>query len=97
MLIDAARSESDHFGILACFLERHAAVRADGDCFPGLQPNARDINELTHRAVWPILPSAEMYTGTVRFGPSNVRNNPYAFAAASQVSKVHSCRSARLR
>jgi len=72
MLVDAVRSESDHFRILAGFLERRAAVRADGDCFAGLQPKAWDIDELTHRAVRPILPSAEMYTGSVRFGPSDV-------------------------
>ena len=97
MLVDAVRTKSDHFGIFTCFLERCATVRAVGDSFPGLQPNARDKDELTHRVVRPVLPGAEVHTCTVRFGPSNVRNNPYTFAAASQVSKVHSRCSARLR
>jgi hypothetical protein len=80
MLVHAVCLESSHPKILACFLERCAAIRTGGNGIPRLHPNVRKVNLLTERIVVPFLQFAEVDTRTVHSRPRNARNHSYEFS-----------------
>lgn len=83
MLVHAVRLEPNHSEIPACFLERYAAVQADGNGFTRLDPNVREVDLLTDRVVVPFLQLAEIHTRIVLSGPRNTRDHPHKFPVLS--------------